>query len=288
MWNILSNGVNVVYLETTAVIDKAFKTKPAISSIVEAADKSLTSQYVKMEIKQGFLNKLVLLHNKIVACEKWSDVEQFFANLNLSRQRYYLGAVLEAMAKFWGEIEQSRPADLAAKHGDIPLNDIFKRESRNFLSLWIRRLISKVEESADEMINPMVCFTDLDAPTRKGDRFDNKPVNCTDSAVECEIKKFFEENAGDFRKIYDGLLNLPEEQSDEETRKRIKCLKTILKLLHYSTRKFSNKSQNAELCWACGDAIHAVIAPRGARVLNNNTRHFDPICSFIGRESITY
>jgi hypothetical protein len=46
-----------VYLETTAVIDASFKSFPEILSIISSADKSITSQYVKMEINTVSINK---------------------------------------------------------------------------------------------------------------------------------------------------------------------------------------------------------------------------------------
>ena len=103
---------NIVYLETTAVIDSAFKFNPNVLSILNNAEKSVTSQYVKMEIKKGFLNNLVLLHNKVVQCRSFSEVQDFIARLSNSPKRYYLGAVLDAMARFWREREDKRPSEL--------------------------------------------------------------------------------------------------------------------------------------------------------------------------------
>jgi len=98
-----------VYLETTAVIDASFKKFPALLAILESSDKRFTSQYAKMEIKKGFLNNLVLLHNKTVQLEKWSDLQQYISNLSSGGRRYQLGAILDAFTKLSTELENRRP-----------------------------------------------------------------------------------------------------------------------------------------------------------------------------------
>src|SRR3990170_1786389 len=62
----------------------------------------------------------------------------------------------------------------------------------------------------------------------------------------------------------------------------------IVRLLPYPNRKFSNKQPNVTDCWRCGDAILAVTASADADVLNNNKKHYDPICEAIGKKSISY
>ena len=280
---------NIVYLETTAVIDSAFKFNPNVLSILNNAEKSVTSQYVKMEIKKGFLNNLVLLHNKVVQCRSFSEVQDFIARLSNSPKRYYLGAVLDAMARFWREREDKRPSELKEKYGDIPVSEIIMNDAKYHLRMMIRRLLKKVDKLTDEKINPMECFIDLEEPHLKGDIFVNKPHKCPDSANECEIKKFFHDNIEDFKKIHEGLSQLPKEKVDAETQRRISSLKDIIRTkLPRSTMKFSNKSQDEKLCWNCADAIHAVLAPKDAFVVTKNAQHFEPICSLIEKGCITY
>lgn len=278
-----------LYLETTAVIDASFKSFPELLDVINSAEKSLSSHYVKMEIKKGFLYNLVLLHNKVVECESYSQVQQFAANLASSPRRYYLGAVLDALRVLWENIESNRPDDLKAKYGDIPLGDILKRETRNFLRMWIRFFLPKVDALVSEIVNPMKCFIDLKGPVLKGDRFDNRPAECPESTTECKIQSFFSDNIGDFEAILEELRALP--PGDGETQKRIAALNKILKKRirrAVSGLTFSNKSQDEKWCWACGDAIHAVIAPRGSSVVNRNGRHYDPICKSIGRKSLVF
>lgn len=280
---------NIIYLETTAVIDSVFKSNQQVLTILNESEKSITSQYVKMEIKKGFLNNLVLLHNKMVQCRRWSEVQDFITRLNLSPNKYYSGTILDAMAKFWKAHENKRPSELREKHGNIPVSEIIMRDAKNSLRISIRQLLKKVDKVAEEKINPMECFVDLEEPYLNGDLFINKPHKCPDSAKECKIKKFFHDNIQDFKLIYKGLSQLPKEKVDAETQRRISSIRDIIRTrLSRSTMKFSNKSQDEKLCWDCADAIHAVLAPKGTFVITKNARHFESICRFIERDCITY
>lgn len=279
---------DILYLETTAVIDATFKSFPELLSLIKSADKSMASHYVKMEIKKGFLYNLVLLHNKTVECSSFAQVQQFAANLASSPKRYYLGAVLDALRVFWESIENKRPDDLKAKHGDIPIGDILRKETVNFLRMWIRFFLHRIDKVVDEIVNPMKCFLDLRSPELKGDRFDNRPAECPESTSECEIHKFFRDNIGEFEAILKGLRALPDSDRDRETTERMAALNRIIKKRVRRGLTFSNKSQDEKLCWACGDAVHAVISPKGSSVVNRNGRHYDPICKSIGRKSLVY
>jgi len=281
----------ILYLETTAVIDATFKSFPELLSLIKSSEKSISSHYVKMEIKKGFLYNLVLLHNKAIECDSIAQVQQFVSNLASSPRRYYLGAVLDSFNVYWQNNENNRPDDLKAKYGNIPMGNILRKETINFLKMWIRLLLHKIDNMVAEIVNPMKCFVDLRSPELKGDRFDNKPTECPASTVECEIQKFFSDNIEDFDSILAGLRAIPEKDRDPETTKRMAALNRIIKKRvrrANSGLTFSNKSQDEQLCWACGDAIHAVVAPKGSSVVNRNGRHYDPICNSIGRKSLVY
>lgn len=281
----------ILYLETTAAIDATFKSFPELLALIKASKNSLSSQYAKMEIKKGFLYNLVLLHNKAVECDSIAQVHQFVSNLASSPRRYYLGAVLDAFNAYWQNNENNRPDDLKAKYGNVPMGEIQRRETINFLRIWIRMLLPRIDKLVGDIVNPMKCFVDLKIPELKGDLFDNRPAECPASTTECEIHRFFAENIKDFDAILAKLRALPNNDRDPETLKRMTALNRIIKKRvrrAVSGLTFSNKSQDEKLCWACGDAIHAVIAPKGSFVVNRNGRHYNPICEPIGRNSLVY
>lgn len=280
---------SIAYCETTAVLDAVFKKFPNLGELLSTYSMRVTGQYAKMEIKRGFLHNLVLLHNKIVLCERWSDVQQYISNLSSSQRRYQLGTILDALTRFWKSVEDRRPSELALQHGDIPQSQIMKRDTLSFLRLWIRSLLASIDKYFDKIMNPMNCFPDLDKPERKGDLFENKPCRCNESQQECDIKDFFLLNQIEFAKILEKLKDLQEAEVDNETRLRVLALKKIMKKrLRTSTMHFSNKTQDEQLCWACGDAIHAVLSLPEAVVITRNEKHFMPICKAIGRSYQAY
>ncbi len=241
-----------------------------------------------MEIKRGFLNYLILMYNRLVQTDNWSDFSQYISNLSSSPRRYHLGAIIDALTKFWETIEKQRPSELAERHGEIDLSEILKRDTLSFLRYWIRFLLVKIDKSVDDVLNPMECFVDLDSPQIKKGVFVSKPNKCPDSSVECQIKGYFNDNADDFKKILNKLKSIPSESIDNETTKRISSLKKIIKKHLIQNHHFSNYSQREKLCWDCSDAIHAVLAPKGSLVVNRNEKHFKPICEAIDKEYVTY
>lgn len=276
-----------LYLETTAVIDALFKKFPQLQDLINSSDKTVSSQYVKMEIRKGFLQNLVMLHNKAVHCDSISQVQQFAGNLSSSYDKYYLGAVLAALAAFFTRIENQRPDDLKVKYGNRPIPESQLKQLINFLRFWIRMFMQKIDKMVAEIMNPMQCFIDLEAPKLKDNLFDNRKILCSMSANECDIYKFFASNENDFTAILDGLKAMPEKDKDSETSKRQIAINKLRKKIKRNNF-FSNKTQDENTCWDCGDAIHAVLAPKGSSVVNRNRRHFDPICSFIDRKSLGY
>lgn len=200
-----------------------------------------------------------------------------------------MGTILDALTRFWKAVEDRRPSELARKHGDIPQSQILKRDTLSFLRLWIRSLLASIDKFFDEIMNPMNCFPDLEKPVRKGDLFVNKPCRCNESQRECDIKDFFLQNRSEFDIVLEKLKALPAADLDNETRQRILASKKIMKKrLRTSTMHFSNKTQDEQMCWACGDAIHAVLTPTEASVITRNEKHFRPICEAIGRSFQAY
>ena len=277
-----------IYLETTAVLDTAFKSFPEALSILSSSNQKYTSQYAKMEINRGFLNYLILMYNRLEQTPRWSDYQQYIANVAQTPRRYLLGGILDALTAYWKDIEKLRPDELKDKYGDVDMSTIMINSTKSFLRIWIRFFFKKIDKDFTEILNPMNCFPDIKEPQMKKGIFVIEPKKCIDSSVECDIKKYFLDNVEDFRKILDRLKAINKEDLDGETKKRISSLKKIIRKILPHNHKFSNYCQTEILCQHCGDAIHAVIAPETAIVLNRNERHYKPICEAVGKESMTY
>ena len=280
----------IIFLETTAVVDYSLKpeAKVRIKNICEQYGKKITAQYVRMEIKRGVLQYLIYLHNLIASKNSFADVLNTVSKLSSTPQKYRLGTILKILANFSKEIKNKTPQDIISEYGDIPIDEYQRRKSKSYLRNIIKFLWRSIDKIGDEILNPMDCFPDIREPYEKEGFFVNEPRDCEKSKFECKIKQFFREHQTEFQKILNQLEQVPPGNMDEETLRRKKSLKQILRLLPYGGRKFSNKELNRKDCWNCGDAILAVVAPHSADVLNNNQRHYRLICMAINKRSVPY
>ena len=280
----------IIFLETTAVVDYSLKpeAKVRIKNICEQYGKKITAQYVRMEIKRGVLQYLIYLHNLIASKNSFADVLNTVSKLSSTPQKYRLGTILKILANFSKEIKNKTPQDIISEYGDIPIDEYQRRKSKSYLRNIIKLLWRSIDKIGDEILNPMDCFPDIREPYEKEGFFVNEPRDCEKSKFECKIKQFFREHQTEFQKILNQLEQVPPGNMDEETLRRKKSLKQILRLLPYGGRKFSNKELNRKDCWNCGDAILAVVAPHSADVLNNNQRHYRLICMVINKRSVPY
>ncbi len=210
-------------------------------------------------------------------------MRKFIATLSSTPRRNQLSSKLEALKIYIQEVENNRPERLKKEYGEI---EISKAQMISFLRIRIKQLFREINRIVDTIFNPMDCYLDIQPPSEIRGMFDNKPVWCNGSKIECKIKIFFNDNKESFDKIYSRLKEIPDK--DQETKKRIKSLKEILRILPYSTRHFSNHSQNQQLYWNCGDAIIAITAPNSFIILNRNEKHYIPICESINKISMSY
>ena len=254
----------IIFLETTAVVDYSLKpeAKVRIKNICEQYGKKITAQYVRMEIKRGVLQYLIYLHNLIASKNSFADVLNTVSKLSSTPQKYRLGTILKILANFSKEIKNKTPQDIISEYGDIPIDEYQRRKSKSYLRNIIKLLWRSIDKIGDEILNPMDCFPDIREPYEKEGFFVNEPRDCEKSKFECKIKQFFREHQTEFQKILNQLEQVPPGNMDEETLRRKKSLKQILRLLPYGGRKFSNKELNRKDCWNCGDAILAVVAPQ--------------------------
>ena len=280
----------IIFFETTAVVDYSLRpeARERIKNICQQYGKTVTAQYVRMEIKRGVLQYLVYLYNLIASKHSFADVLNTVSKLSSTPQKYRLGTVLKILANFSKEIKNKTPQDIIDEYGDIPIDEYQRRKSKSYLRTIIKLLWRSIDKIADEIVNPMDCFPDIRGPYEKEGLFINKPRDCGKSKFECKIKQFFREHQVEFQKILNQLEQMPTGNLDEETSRRKRSLKEILRLLPYGGRKFSNKEPNRKDCWNCGDAILAVVAPDSADILNNNQKHYKPICAAINKRSIPY
>lgn len=244
---------NAIFIETTSIADYALKKeyRQSINSIIKEYKIKISSNYVRMELKKGVIANFVYLHNKIINCDTWSQVMEAIYKLSASLHRNKLSNVLEALQIFWSEIEKTTIKD--TEYADKSLSDYIMEQSASFIRIMIVKLWKQIDKITDVDKNPMLCFTDIKPPQRIGDILQNSPTKCTNSRYECKIKEFIKQNQKLFEDVFSYLSKLPDGEIDEETKRRIKSLKEIIRLLPYNGRKFSNKEPNVNYCWNCSE-----------------------------------
>lgn len=275
------NKVKKVFLDTSVMVDRLCKdnvTKNRVEKILSRYDKRYTSNYTRMEFKRGPLQYLVYLHGKVALCENLTEVFATIRKLSATHQRNRLSSVLENVENFYKRIYETKPSEIIKEYGDISLDEYCKEMAESYLSNLIHNAWRKYDKVVDELINPTKCFVDIKAPQKEGKLYNNKPRTCHSSKYKCENRRFITNQTEKFAKILQKLKEIPD--PDDETKKRIKVLKEVLRKPKMEIR--------VEDCWRIGDAIIAVEAPEEADIFNNNQKHFVPICEAIGKGSVGY
>ncbi|MES0336431.1 MAG: hypothetical protein SFH39_08765 [Candidatus Magnetobacterium sp. LHC-1] len=271
---------NKLFFDTTAVIDYIFKPEKirVMKPLIDRAEEIATTQYTLMELKKGYLDNLVFLYYRFSENDDLEDVLTYINNLSNTPRRNKLKTCLETFTNLYKQNKQY--------YSELKVKDMI-REIKELL----REMILDTSDNVDRLFNgnitnEMKCFKDLEFPYIKNAILTNDPTSCKDSKKECNIKEFFEQNKSAFENILICLKN--SHAPDNETIKRIDSLEKFLKSLEIDSNDFSNKTLIRRHCWNCSDAIIAISAPNDYAILNNNKRHFAPICEAINKESITY
>ena len=186
-----------------------------------------------------------------------------------SRQQRRTNRMFASLVYFFFDEEKDILASLGKKHIDM-------------LRLWLKQRITYALEDfgdgIESIINKTDCYNAKTAPLLKGEKFDNRTVHCKPKDIQCKIVEFFQENIGEFKKIYQKLSSL--QDLDEEQEKMKKILEKALKY-PINIADFRN-------CWKCADSIIALECPEDILLFTTNRKHFEPICEEIGRELTSF
>lgn len=267
-----------VHLDTTIMVDYLLKGKSkraAVSGKLGQFKNSTTSRYVKAEFKKGPLQYLVYLHNKFCQAESITQIFAAISKLPPPQDRR-LRSILEQFEHFFShalkKLDQASGIPSPISHDQYLLET-----GRSYFANLIESSWYEFDAVAKNIIDPQSCFPDMVAPRRKGLLFSNEPRTCDKSTAICGCRRFYTEHAEELQRVYEALSKTA--HPDEETRRRIRAIREIL-------RKPARLKE--EDCWRCGDATVAIEAPPRSAIFNNNVKHFEPICSALAKEILTY
>lgn len=132
---ILQMSDSSIFIETTAVIDSSLKAyREMIKSIISKYKKTISNNYVRMEIKRGPIQYLTALHNMCVTLEKYSLVMEKIQKLSSSPQKHRLSMYLEVLRQFFSKIGQKNPSEFE----DIEIDKVLAKMIASYLRIQIK------------------------------------------------------------------------------------------------------------------------------------------------------
>lgn len=285
-----NNKQKAVFLETTVVSDAVLKVKDRkkqIQAITKYYSKKYCSKYVKYEFSRGILQHYIWYHNVLALSSSMEEVHHALKKLGFKPKRFQtIQEFLEINSK---EIYLRIPTD-SINDANLSLEKFIIKRGKNILDDLIRRSFRNIEKLVDEILNDVNCVEKLLPPCKNDGLWQNKIISingetnrvfCPKFATKCGIFDFLKKNIDKFKAIKEILDK--QDSHDNETEMRIYALNRMIKACKRQRNNIERKH-----CYAASDAIIAVEAPENADVLNNNVKHFNPICKAVGKNSIGY
>lgn len=261
-----------LFLETTIQIDRFSadpEKKDKIDKIISQFIQILSSTYVKMEFRRRFIQDLVYLYNEaLLGAETFADV---FARIDKLHSEFHKRKIKGIIASFYRFFSDTKDEKISGTLGKVILEKAREYFKQIILAAW-----ESFDFGINTILNEINCYHGLRGPVQKGGKFDNRMSKCKKADIRCKIQEFFIRNMETFRKIYDKFSQMDCLDSEQQKMKNI-----LEKAL-----KYPQNMADRQNCWNCGDAIIAVESPTDAVLLTTNIKHFEPICSEIGKECI--
>ena len=262
-----------IFLETTALIDFVFKSSEIrlkISDILATYGHVYSSNYVRAQVRNRYLNYLCVMLKKSMFAYSVADVLEWAKKCTYISFQAYLGnSSSEQIIIYLRDIEEKH------KFPEI-------KAFQSHLRILIRKGWKQIFEDCsfiDDFIDQTKCYTGfLSPPVRKSGYYEVENSKACENNGHgiCELEKFCNNDIEDFRNILNKLKKIA--KPDEETKNRIQEIQRLLK----GRTNFKLKE-----CGFLSDAIIA-LESNAPEILNNNDKHFLPICESIGKKSVTY
>jgi hypothetical protein len=255
------------FIETTIHIERIFCNSNKIDEILSQYQTIISSTYVKMEFKRRLIRDLVYLYNEVLlSADNFGDVLLRLKKLPPIQFRK-LNIILGALAKYFYDDKE------------IESQGLYSKEFVENAISYFRQIIPGIWEDFNKIVNDekdgTECYHAKTGLKLEEGKFTYERMNCKKSDIKCNIINFFNQNKEVFEKIYN---NFSESSSlDEEQSKLTDILGKAL--------KYPDNMADKNSCWKCGDAIIAAESPVPAILLSTNIKHFEPICSLIGKKT---
>jgi hypothetical protein len=261
-----------LFLETTIQIERFSahrEEKEKIDKIISQFSQILSSTYVKMEFRRRFIQDLVYLYNEaLLGAQTFADVFLRIDKLNSDYHKRKIKGIIASLCRFFSDTKEE---EISGPWGKGLLEKAVAYFRQAIEIAWER-----FDEKIDILLNETDCSHAKTGPVLTEEKFDNRMSKCKKADIRCKIVKFFVQNNETFRKIYERLSKMG--YLDDEQGK----VKNILE----KALKYPENMADRQNCWNCGDAIIAGESPEDAVLFTTNIKHFEPMCSEIGKKCI--
>lgn len=263
-----------VFLDTTIQVGKIWgddSHRQAIKQILDKFESRISSSYVKMEFKRGFLQYLIYVYNILVESKDFKEIHVRAQKLS-PQVSHRNKAIWTALISFFDTKELK-----ASKTYDGPILDELYSLMESFLRQRIETATTFFEDSLDSITDQTGCFLASKEPIMKGEIFDNVHPRCKKQDIKCGIVNFLIENKEAFQRILEVLEATPD--LDQEMQKMKNAVEKVL--------KYHDEIANRTNCWHCGDAIIAIECPSEAKLFTTNKKHFQLLCAAVNKTIIS-
>lgn len=261
------------FLDSSVVIGLLFRhagERAACEQAIPAGAVRACSRYVQYEVARGFLTTLRALHDISFEYELFADLHQDAYSGQRRFRRYEMNSWLGAFTDF----EAALDAEGAALSQAQKLE-----EFRAKLRVWIRRGWARLHRDFDLSIDEVGCRHPLPAPQLRHDGRVEHGLEVDRCGIvgTCKVMAFVQQRASEMKRVANGLDQLPPKESDDETKRRIIALRTLL-------RTDPSSNFKGKTCHRCGDALIAIEAPATHTIVTKNAKHFEPIAKILGKQ----
>jgi len=245
-----------IFLDTTVQIERVTATRACQEEIVRAlvGAQVITSTYVLGEYLRTLVQDALVLYNLVLQTEQPHDVETRIAQL-LNKKSASRCLLLWASLHRAGVYE---PANLL-------------RTLRVYIEYG---LINRFMVGIDELLDATACGLAREHPAPQGETYRLR-TQCTRLVKECDLAERLAEHRPHLRTLADGLKDHPDAAL---ARTGVFCARLL---------EDPDVARGRNCAWYLGDLVIALELPSDAALYTTNRRHFEPLCSLLGRQIYT-
>lgn len=242
-----------VFLDTTIQIERTTSTRTRQAEIARTLTgvQTLTSTYVLGEYLRTLVRDALVLYNLVRTTEQPYDVETKMAHLLNKRS-------VSRCLLLWASLHRA--------------GAYTKPKLLRSLQIHLEYgLVNQFLVGIDELLDTTACGLARERPTGNGETYRLR-TQCVRTVKECELAERLTEQQPALQRVAEGLRNHPDA-----------VLARMGKLCTQITED-PHMARGRNCTWYLGDLVIALEMPADAQLYTTNRRHFEPICTLLGKQ----